>query len=105
MKESRIMEQRQAGKITDLQRNLRYELGEPYGYPGAERGSGNRPRIWTLALALAGIGFIIFAVLFNLGNAFAAMGNLVQILFTGFAAIYIIVIAIGIAPWLNHKSY
>ena len=99
------MEQRQAGKITDLQRNLRYESGEPYGYPDTDRGSSGRPRVWTLALALAGIGFIIFAVLFNLGNVFAAVGNLVQILFTGFAAIFIIVIALGVAPWLNNKGF
>ena len=55
-------------------------------------------------LALALLGVIIFAVLFSLGNASDTAGNLVRILFTGFAAIFIIVIAISIAPWLSNRS-
>ena len=58
--------------------------------------------MWKLALAL--LGFIIFAVLFSLGNATGTAGNLVRILFTGFAAIFIVVIAISIGPWLSNRS-
>ena len=55
-------------------------------------------------LALALLGVIIFAVLFSFGNASGTAGNLVWILFTGFAAIFIIVIAISIAPWLSNRG-
>ena len=55
-------------------------------------------------LALALLGVIIFAVLFSLGNATGTAGNLARILFTALAAIFIIVIAIIIGPWLSNRS-
>ena len=58
--------------------------------------------MWKLGLVL--LGFIIFAVLFSLGDASGAAGNLIQILFTAFAAIFIIVVAISIAPWLSNQG-
>jgi lipopolysaccharide export LptBFGC system permease protein LptF len=58
--------------------------------------------MWKLGLAL--IGCIIFAVLFSLGDASGAAGNLVYILFTAFAALFIVVVAISIAPWLSKRG-
>jgi uncharacterized membrane protein len=55
--------------------------------------------MWKFALAL--VGFIIFVVLFGL---FSTTGDLALILLPAFAAIFIIVIAIGIAPWLHDRS-
>ena len=58
--------------------------------------------MWKLGLAL--LGFIIFAVFFSLGDASGAAGNLARVLFTAFAAIFIIVVAISIAPWLSNRG-
>jgi hypothetical protein len=59
--------------------------------------------MWKLALAL--LGFTIFAVLFSLGSTSGAAGDLILILFTAFTAIFIMGIAISIAPWLSDKSH
>ncbi|MBZ0301605.1 MAG: hypothetical protein K8J31_17800 [Anaerolineae bacterium] len=59
--------------------------------------------MWKVVLTL--LGFLIFAVLFSLGDASGAAGSLAQILFTGLAAIFIMIVAISIAPWLNDRGY
>jgi hypothetical protein len=59
--------------------------------------------MWKVVLTL--LGFLIFAVLFSLGDTSGAAGSLVQILFTGLAAIFIMIVAISIAPWLNDRGY
>jgi len=55
-------------------------------------------------LALVVMGVFIFAVLFSLGSTSGPAGSLVLILFTGFAAIFIIVVAISIAPWFSNRD-
>ncbi len=44
-------------------------------------------------LAVALVGIIIFTVLFSLGNVSGSGGNLIKLLFTALAAIYIMVLA------------
>jgi hypothetical protein len=56
--------------------------------------------MWKFAFAL--LGFIIFAVLFGL---FSTTGDLALILLPAFAAIFIIVIAVSIAPWLSNRGH
>jgi hypothetical protein len=51
------------------------------------------------------VGFIIFSVLFGLGNTVDTAGNLARLLFTAFGAIFIMVLAISIAPWIHDKGY
>jgi hypothetical protein len=47
------------------------------------------------------LGFILFAGLFSLWNAFSTTGDFTLILLPGLAAIFIIVVAISIGPWLK----
>ena len=56
--------------------------------------------MWKFAFAL--LGFIIFAVLFGL---FSTAGDFTMILLPALAAIFIIVIAISIAPWLSNRGH
>lgn len=55
--------------------------------------------------ALALLGIIIFAGLFSLWNAFSTAGDFTMILLPALAAIFIIVIAISIAPWLSNRGH
>ena len=50
------------------------------------------------------LGFILFAGLFSLWNAFSTTGDFTLILLPGLAAIFIIVVAISIGPWLKKKD-
>lgn len=57
-----------------------------------------------LKLALALLGLIIFAALFSLGNVSGTGGNLLKLLFTAFAAIFIMVLATIIAPRFGDRG-
>jgi hypothetical protein len=51
------------------------------------------------------LGFIILVGLFSLWNAFSTVGDFTQILLPALAAIFIIVIAISIVPWLSNRGH
>ena len=57
-----------------------------------------------LKLGLVLLGFIIFILLFTIGNASDNGGDFSQILLPALAAIFVMVGTIGIAPWLYEKS-
>ena len=50
------------------------------------------------------LSVIIFAGLFSLWNAFSTEGDFTQILLPALAAIFIIVVAMRIGPWLKKKD-
>jgi SNF family Na+-dependent transporter len=58
--------------------------------------------MWRLALVL--LGFIIFAVLFSLGNVSGTGGELLKLVFTALAAIFIMVLATIIAPMFGDRG-
>jgi hypothetical protein len=58
--------------------------------------------MWKLAMAF--LGFVIFAVLFSLGNVSGTAGNLIKLLFTALAAIYIMVLATMIASRFGDRG-
>lgn len=58
--------------------------------------------MWKLAVVLLGV--IIFVALLSLGNNTRVLASLTQILITALSAIAIMVLAIGIAPWLNDRG-
>ena len=59
--------------------------------------------MWKLGLVL--LGCIIFALFIVFGNSSDITGNLSQILLPALAAIFIIVIAISVAPWLSNRGH
>jgi magnesium-transporting ATPase (P-type) len=63
-----------------------------------------RKEINMLKLALVILGLIIFAVLFSLGNVSGTAGNLVKLLFTALAAIFIMVLATIIVPKFGDRG-
>ena len=58
--------------------------------------------MWKLAVVLLSV--IIFVVLLSLGNNIRVLAALTQILITALGAIAIMVLAVGIAPWLNDRG-
>jgi hypothetical protein len=55
-------------------------------------------------LLLALLGFIIFAGLYSLWNAFSAPGDVSQILLPALATVFTIVVVISVGPWLKNRS-
>jgi hypothetical protein len=65
---------------------------------------GNEKEIEMRKLFLALLGFIIFAGLYSLWNAFSTAGDFTLFLLPALATVFIILVVISVGPWLKNRS-